>query len=232
MTIDILKEYHLLTDEQLAQFEAYYELLTYYNKQFNLTAIRQKEEIFIKHFVDAILYSNLASTKEGDKVLDLGSGAGLPGIPFSILYPNKEVVLVDALNKRVNFLRTVIDALKLPNTVAIHDRGEALGKDPLYRETFDIVLARSVAYLPVLSEYLLPFVNVGQYAIITKEAPYEEEVAESKKAIALLGGKIEQIKAYTLPIYGNQRAVIFIKKIKKTPAQYPRRSGTPTKKPL
>ena len=232
MTIDILKEYATLSEKQLNQFSQYYDLLTFYNKQFNLTAIRNKDEILIKHFVDSIIYSEMAIEKEGNKILDLGTGAGLPGIPFSILYPEKEVLLVDSLNKKVNFLNTVIDELHLENTTALHARGEDLGRDENYREYFHIVLARSVAYLPTLSEYLLPLVAVGSHSIVTKESPYEEEVEKSKKAIKLLGGKIESIKEYTLSIYNNQRAIIYIKKEHQTPEKYPRKAGTPKKNPL
>ena len=232
MTIDILKEYATLSEKQLNQFSQYYDLLTFYNKQFNLTAIREHDEILIKHFVDAIIYTEMAAIKEGNRILDLGTGAGLPGIPFSILYPDKEVLLVDSLNKKVNFLNTVIEALNLENTTALHARGEELGNNEDFREKFQIVLARSVAFLPTLSEYLLPLVKVGSYCIVTKEAPYEEEVEKSKKAIKLLGGNIDTIKEYTLPIYNNQRAIIYIKKELHTPEKYPRKAGTPKKNPL
>ncbi|AMP21256.1 hypothetical protein AZF37_08965 [endosymbiont 'TC1' of Trimyema compressum] len=232
MTIDTLKEYADLSEKQLYQFSQYYSLLTFYNKQFNLTAIRNQDETLIKHFVDSIIYSEMAMLKKGNRILDLGTGAGLPGIPFSILYPEKKILLVDSLNKKVNFLNTVIEKLNLKNTTVLHARGEALGRDENYRESFQIILARSVAYLPTLSEYLLPLVKVGSYCIVTKEAPYEEEVEKSKKAIKLLGGKIDIIRNYTLPVYNNERAIIYIKKEQKTPNIYPRKAGTPKKKPL
>ena len=231
MTINILKEYTELSKKQLDQFSQYYNLLTFYNKQFNLTAIRNKNEILIKHFVDSIIYSKMAMLKKGNKILDLGTGAGFPGIPFSILYPEKKIFLIDSLKKKINFLNTVIEKLNLKNTITLHARGEDLGRDKNYREIFQIVLARSVAYLSTLSEYLLPLVKVGNYCIVTKEAPYGEEVEKGKKAIKLLGGKINTIKDYTLPIYNNKRAIIYIKKEQKTPNVYPRKANN-LKKPL
>lgn len=232
MIIDNLKEYADLGKKQLNQFSQYYSLLVFYNKQFNLTAIRNQDEILVKHFIDSIIYSKMATLKKGDKILDLGTGAGFPGIPFSILYPEKKVFLVDSLTKKVNFLNTVIEKLNLKNTTVLHARGECLGRDKNYRESFQIVLARSVAYLSILSEYLLPLVEVGKYCIVTKKVPYEEEIEKSKKAIKLLGGKIDAIKIYMLPICNNERAIIYIRKLQETPSIYPRRAGMQKKKPL
>ena len=222
-----------LTEEQLQQFSLFYELLITTNEKMNLTAIRDEQGILIKHFVDSIIYSREAVAKaQPQKILDLGTGAGFPGIPLSILYPSYQVDLVDALNKRVEFLKEVVTTLNLPHTNCYHGRGEDLGKDPSFREMYDLALARAVSYLPTLSEYLLPFVKIGGYAIVTKELPYEEEIKKSEEALQKLGGAIEDITLYTLPQVDNKRCIITIKKIKETPLTYPRRAGIPLKRPL
>ena len=199
----------------------------------NLTAIRDEKGIIIKHFVDSLIYSRLAvETTKPHKVLDLGTGAGFPGIPLSILYPELLVDLLDSLNKRILFLEEVVERLSLNNTHCYHGRGEDFGKEPSFRESYDLVLARAVSYLPTLSEYLLPFVKVGGYAVVTKEFPYEEEVEKSKEAIHILGGTITDIHAYTLAETANKRGIIYIKKVEETPEKYPRKAGIPLKRPL
>ena len=217
-----------ISKEQAEQFYKYMELLLEWNEKMNLTAITDPEEVILKHFIDSLTI--IPYLKEMDTVLDIGTGAGFPGIPLKILEENKKFTLLDSLNKRIIFLKTVINELKLKNIQAIHGRAEEfISKE---REAYDIVTSRAVAKLNVLLEYMLPFVKIDGKCICMKSFDIEEELKEAKKAIEILGGEIEKIDEITLPNTDIKRKIIIIKKIKNTPNKYPRKAGTPAKEPI
>lgn len=218
--------------EQLQAFTAYYELLVDWNTRINLTAITEPEQVAVKHMIDSVSCHDPAVFFAGARVIDVGTGAGFPGLPLKIFQPDLQLTLLDSLNKRVKFLQTVADALLLPDIAVIHARAEEGARSKAYREMFDVAVSRAVARLPVLCEYCLPFVKVGGYFVALKGMQYGAEAEEAKKAVFLLGGKIEQIRPIKLPGLEDTRAVIYIKKVKKTPAVYPRKAGTPEKNPL
>lgn len=230
----LIKYYDKITPEQLDKLEAYYILLSEHSKQYNITAIKEEDEIVIKHYYDSLLFYDVLEIGEGYefKVLDMGTGAGFPGLVAAIMNEACHFTLVDSVGKKINFIKIVVDKLGLKNVTAIHGRSEALGQSPDYRESFDIGVARSVAYLPALSEYLLPLIKVKGRMIVTKEYPYEEELNNSSKALKILGGKLVKDQSYELPVYGNKRVFLTFNKVKKTPAEYPRREGIPTRKPI
>ena len=218
------------TDKQLEQFRTYYEMLVEKNKVMNLTGITEWDEVLEKHFLDSIALIRAIDLNQNLSVMDMGTGAGFPGIPLKIAFPNLKVTLADSLNKRVLFLQEVIDALGLENIEAIHGRAEDLARDKCYREQYDLSVSRAVANLSTLSEYCLPFVKIGGQFISYKSGEIEEEVAESKSAVFLLGGKIKDTVKFELGESG--RSFIIIDKVKGTPKTYPRKAGTPSKKPL
>jgi 16S rRNA (guanine527-N7)-methyltransferase len=230
----LIKYYQNITPEQLEMLEEYYILLKDHSSQYNLTAIKEEDEIVIKHFYDSLIFNEaLEIVNEADlNILDMGTGAGFPGLVAAIMNESCHFTLVDSVGKKVNFIKIVVEQLKLKNVKAIHARSEALGQDPTYRETFDVGIARSVAYLPALSEYLLPLIRLGGRMIVTKEAPYVEELTDSNKALKILGGKLVKENIYELPVYGNKRVFLTFIKDKKTPLEYPRREGIPTRKPI
>lgn len=217
-------------DKQLEQFKNYYDLLVEWNNKFNLTSITTEEEVAIKHFIDSVLPSKYFPL--GHKIIDVGSGAGFPGIPLKILYPQIELVLLDSLQKRVNFLNHVISVLGLENVNVIHGRAEDFGNNKLYREDFSYSCSRAVAKLSILSEYCLPFIKIGGLFLAYKGPGANSELETGNKAIELLGGKVNEIKSFNLPITGEERNIVVIEKIKNTPKIYPRKAGTPEKKPL
>lgn len=219
-----------INDEEINEFSIYMDLLLEWNEKINLTAITEKNEIILKHFIDSLtIYKYI---KENDKIADVGTGAGFPGIPLAIMKNKNEVNLVDSLNKRINFLNEVIQKIELENVIAIHSRAEDLGKDKKYREKFDIVTSRAVANLTVLVEYLLPLVDVGGYCICMKGPNIEEELNQSKFAIRTLGGKIEKVEKIILPDSDFERNIVIIKKEQYTDKRYPRKAGMPLKNPL
>lgn len=219
-----------LTEKQLEQFRIYYDMLVEKNKVMNLTGITEWEEVLEKHFLDSISLIRAVDLKQTLTVMDMGTGAGFPGIPLKIAFPNLNVTLADSLNKRVLFLQKVIDALKLEDIEAIHGRAEDLARDIKYREKYDLSVSRAVANLSTLSEYCLPFVKIGGQFISYKSGEIEEEVSTSKSAVFLLGGKIKDIVKFELGESG--RSFIIIDKVNGTPKTYPRKAGTPSKKPL
>ena len=221
-----------LCPEQMQAFTLYYELLVDWNTRINLTAITEPEQVAVKHMIDSVSCHDPAVFFAGARVIDVGTGAGFPGLPLKIFQPDLRLTLLDSLNKRVKFLQTVADALVLQDIAVIHARAEEGARNKAYREMFDVAVSRAVARLPVLCEYCLPFVKVGGYFVALKGMQYEAEAEEAKKAIFLLGGKVEAIRPVKLPGLDDIRAVIYIKKIKKTPAVYPRKAGTPEKNPL
>ncbi len=227
-----LKKWNItLTDIQLIQFTQYYELLLEWNSFMNLTAITELQEVIDKHFVDSLTIANYITLKK-QTILDLGTGAGFPGIPIKILYPNVEIVLLDSLNKRIKFLNTVIEKLQLQNIRAVHGRAEDLSHQIAYREQFDICTSRAVANLSTLSEYCIPFVKEGGYFISYKTEAAKEEINEAKRAVYVLGGKIEKIEELKLPNTDMGRTLVIIKKIEKTKDKYPRKAGIPSKEPI
>lgn len=226
-----------ISDEQLGMFNTYYEMLIETNKVMNLTAITEKDEVIVKHFVDSIVLIPFLKEKYGDNLsdlslIDIGTGAGFPGIPIKIMLPDIKVTLLDSLNKRIKFLDSVIDTLSLKNIKTIHGRAEDYASDKVYRETFDLCVSRAVANLSTLSEYCLPFVSVNGMFISYKAGNLEEEINSSKKAIKVLGGKISKVEEFILPSTDNERVFVFINKIEKTPKTYPRKAGVPSKNPI
>ena len=223
----------LLTDVQLAQFEQYYDRLIEKNKVMNLTAITEREDVILKHFIDSLALARYVKLWEKEyKIIDVGTGAGFPGIPLKIEFPNLQVTLFDSLNKRIKFLQEMIDTLKLKEITAVHGRAEEGARDKNMREKYDFAVSRAVANMAVLSEYCIPFVKVGGYFIPYKTGTVEEEITQGKKAIQILGGKIEKIEKLMLPDSDISRSFVFIKKEKQTPKAYPRKAGTASKQPL
>ena len=218
------------TDEQLAQFTRYYELLVETNKVMNLTAITEPEEVAVKHMVDSLLAFEAAMA--GKTLVDVGTGAGFPGVPLKIYCPSLKVTLVDSLGKRLRFLEQVISELGLKGIRCEHLRAEDAGRNKKHREQYDYVTARAVARLSVLSEYCLPLAKKGGQFIALKGSRYAEEINEGEAAVKILGGKIISAEPVKLPGLDDGRAIIKIAKIKATPAQYPRKAGTPEKQPL
>lgn len=223
-----------VTTNQLAQFTAYYEMLIETNKQLNLTAITDPHEVAVKHFVDSLtaLDDDVHIFKQGAKLLDLGTGAGFPGIPFAIMRPDLEIVLFDSLQKRLNFLSAVISELNLSKVTTLHGRAEDMSHDDRHREAYDLVTSRAVARLPVLLEWALPYVKQNGYMVALKGAAYEDEINEAAKALTILKGNIEQVKPVQLPTLTDKRAIIYIKKTGVTPKLYPRKPKDIKTKPL
>lgn len=218
-----------LTSEEIIKFYNFMKLLLEWNNKMNLTAITEENDIILKHFIDSISINKYLKGK--DKIMDIGTGAGFPGIPLKILNTNKQFILVDSLNKRINFLEEVKNKLELNNLTLIHSRVEDLAKDTVYRENAEVVVSRAVANLRVLVEYMLPFVKKEGICICMKGPNIEEEIEDAKNAIEILGGKIFSIEKLNLP-ENIERNIIIIEKVKNTPSKYPRKAGTPAKQPL
>lgn len=226
-----LNEFNIeISDNQLEKFDKYMQLLLEWNEKINLTAIIEPDEVKIKHFLDSLTV--LEYINDEDKVIDIGTGAGFPGIPLKIMKPDAKITLLDSLNKRINFLNLVIEELGLKNIEAIHGRAEEFARNKLYREKYDVAVSRAVANLSTLTEYMLPFVKVGGRCICMKGANLKEELDKAKNAIQELGGKIEIIDNFYLSNNDNERNILIIKKIKETKSKYPRKAGIPSKEPL
>ncbi|AET71000.1 16S rRNA (guanine(527)-N(7))-methyltransferase GidB [Desulfosporosinus orientis DSM 765] len=218
-----------LTDLQINQFCKYGDLLLEWNQKLNLTRIIEPEDVILKHFIDSMV---LSKYMYGVDFADLGTGAGFPGVPLKILRPELKVVLVDSLKKRLDFLDVVIETLSLTEIHTVHTRAEDFGRDSKYRGRFETVSSRAVARLPILLEYALPVLKINGLFLAAKGIQAENEMADSEKAIKILGGKCEGREHYNLGEGAEHRAIILIRKIKQTPAQYPRKAGIPSKKPI
>lgn len=233
--LEDLKEFHIeISEKQQNQFMLYYELLVEWNSFMNLTAITEFDEVMKKHFVDSISLIN-ALPDLGEKeytLIDVGTGAGFPGIPLKIIFPKLKVVLLDSLNKRVSFLNEVIDKLELTDIEALHGRAEDFAKRKEYRENFDLCVSRAVANLATLSEYCIPFVKVNGCFISYKSEKITEEFENAKEAIKVLGGKYEKQVEFYLPSSDIYRSLFVIKKVKNTPSKFPRKAGLPSKEPI
>jgi len=220
-----------LDDCQIEQFMDYYEILIEWNNMMNLTSITEFTEVIHKHFIDSLAIVK-AIYPNRENIIDVGTGAGFPGIPIKIAFPNTRVVLMDSLKKRIKFLEEVIRKLGLENIRVIHGRAEDLGRNEIYRESFDLCTSRAVAKLSVLSEYCIPFLKIGGKFVAYKSGNINDELNEAKSAIKILGGVISDQKEFMLPLTDIGRSLVIIEKIKETPKKYPRSAGKPSKEPL
>ncbi len=221
-----------IQDSQARQFYQYYELLVEWNRFMNLTGITEFEEVVQKHFVDSLSIVLVKDMEEVNDLIDVGTGAGFPGLPLKIVFPYIKVTLLDSLNKRIQFLDEVIRKTGLQEIETIHGRAEDIAKPGLKREVYDLCVSRAVANLATLSEYCLPYVKIGGEFIPYKSGEIEQEMADAKAAVFLLGGKIEECKTFTLPGSDIGRSLVRIKKVNGCPEKYPRKSGLPSKSPL
>jgi 16S rRNA (guanine527-N7)-methyltransferase len=221
-----------LTDKQLEQFANYYDLLIEMNRVMNLTSITDYDEVYVKHFYDSLVLGKYFQMEKVKSIIDVGTGAGFPGIPLKIAYPHLRLVLLDSLKKRVNFLEDVVKKLELQDVRCVHGRAEEWGRKKGYRESFDLVTARAVAKLSVLAEYCLPFARVGGWMIAMKGADVAQEVSEAELALRKLGKESVQPISFSLPEGMGERHLLIIKKGKSTPSTYPRRPGIPAKQPI
>ena len=230
---DSLKEFHItLTNEQFHQFQNYYELMIEWNSFMNLTAITEMDEVIMKHFVDSVSLIQAVPdlAKKGYSLIDIGTGAGFPGIPLKIVFPDLKITLLDSLNKRIKFLNQVILDLSLNNISALHGRAEDLAQQKEYREHYDFCVSRAVANLATLSEYCLPFVKIGGRFVSYKSGECDEEVQDAKSSVFLLGGKVKDVTKFELG--DAKRSFIAIEKVAGTSKKYPRKAGVPSKTPL
>src|SRR5690625_5128548 len=228
----LLKGNIKLTDRQLEQFARYYEMLVEWNEKVNLTAITDKNEVYLKHFYDSVtpaLYDDFTNV---NTICDVGAGAGFPSLPLKICYPHLKVTIIDSLQKRIHFLEQLVDQLQLTNVYLVHSRAEDAGQQRKYREQFDVVTARAVARMSVLSEYCLPFSKKGGHFIALKGSSVAEELSDAKNAIKTLGGEVSKVESFHLPKEKSERSIVWIEKVKNTPKKYPRQAGIPNRKPI
>lgn len=221
-----------LSEVQKEQFDRYYELLIEWNKVMNLTGITEYDEVILKHFIDSLTIVKIKDMNTVTSLIDVGTGAGFPGIPIKIAFPHIRIVLLDSLNKRLKFLNTVIEELNLTSIETLHGRAEDHARKAEYREQFDLCVSRAVANLSTLSEYCIPFVKKDGDFISYKSGASDEEIKQSEKAVKILGGKIEKTEKFMLAGTDMGRALVQIRKIKNTPNRYPRKAGVPSKEPL
>ncbi len=221
-----------LSAVQAQQFEQYYTILLDWNQRMNLTAIEDAEDVVYKHFLDSVLTLQVTGPLAGKQLIDVGTGAGFPGVPLKIMTPTLGLCLFDSLQKRIHFLEHLCGQLALKDVRTLHGRAEEFGQNAAYRETFDLATARAVAKLPVLAELCLPFVRVGGQFVALKGPELEQELAESQRALETLGGRLGEIKNIQLAHGQYERNLVVVEKIRPTPKKYPRRAGTPQKAPL
>lgn len=222
-----------INSKKMDQYHKYFVLLEEWNEKINLTAITEEEEVYLKHFYDSLTLAKHVEIADKKLTLcDVGSGAGFPSIPLKILFPEIEITIVDSLKKRINFLELLVKELGLENVHLYHARAEDFGQDKKFRSSFDLVTARAVARLSVLSEFCLPITKEQGIFAAMKGSQGEEELADAKKAIQTLGGKLNRVERFELPHDAGERTIVLIDKVKKTPNKYPRQAGTPNKKPL
>lgn len=221
-----------LTEKQLEKFHIYYEELIKWNEKMNLTAIVEKNEVYLKHFYDSIALSFYVDVNDVQTFCDVGAGAGFPSIPLKIIYPHLNVTIVDSLKKRITFLEALVSKLKLEGIQLVHARAEDFGQQQKYRENFDLVTARAVARMAVLTEYCLPLSKVGGIFAALKGANIDEELQEGERAIKVLGGRLKEHHKYFLPIEQSERSIVTIEKIHRTKKKYPRKAGLPAKNPI
>ena len=232
LNLDLGKLNIFLEEEQINQFYKYMNILIEWNKNINLTAITDPKEVILKHFIDSIYVLKNIEISSNSSVIDIGTGAGFPGIPLKIVRKDLNVTLLDSLNKRIMFLDNVINNLGLKDISTIHGRAEEIGKNKKYREMFDYAISRAVANLTVLSEYMIPFVKLGGKSICMKGGNIKEELENSQKALGILGGNLIHVEEFNLLDTDIKRSLIIIEKCKITPIKYPRKPGTPVKEPL
>lgn len=231
--IEALREKGIvLTDVQIAQFRTYFETLVEWNEKMNLTAITDESSVYLKHFYDSISAAFYIDFTRPLTMCDVGAGAGFPSIPIKICYPHLNVTIVDSLNKRITFLQHLADELQLEHVQFVHDRAEQFGQNKQYREQFDLVTARAVARLSVLSELCLPLVKKGGQFVAMKGAAGDEELEDAQGALRILGGKLVEQFEFSLPEEESERSIYVFQKAKATPKKYPRKPGTPNKTPL
>lgn len=221
-----------LSINQLNQYEKYFELLVEWNEKINLTAITEKNEVYEKHFYDSISAAFFFDFTKVTSLIDIGAGAGFPSLPLKIIFPHLEVTIVDSLNKRIQFLQHLVKEIQLEKVNCLHGRAEELGVHPDHRDRYDVVTARAVARLNILTEFCMPFASVGGSFVVLKGSDASNELDEAKKAIKVLGGKTRKMESFHLPSDQAARSIIIIDKLTPTPKQYPRKAGTPAKKPI
>ncbi|WP_294891399.1 16S rRNA (guanine(527)-N(7))-methyltransferase RsmG [uncultured Lactobacillus sp.] len=231
---ELSKRNFKLNENQINQFNQYFTSLIETNKKVNLTRITEKDEVYLKHFWDSItpLFTFGSVLKAADTLCDVGAGAGFPSIPLKIMLPELKVTIVDSLGKRLNFLQGLITQLNLKNVTLVHGRAEDVGQNKQYREQFDVVTARAVANMAVLSEYCLPLIKESGNFIALKGPKAEDELKSAQKALKVLGGKVIAVKELQLPRSTEERTLILIEKVQATPKKYPRQAGTPHRKPI
>ncbi|MBD7984195.1 16S rRNA (guanine(527)-N(7))-methyltransferase RsmG [Sporosarcina sp. Sa2YVA2] len=231
--LEALKEHGIeLSTQQLQQFDKYFHMLVEWNEKMNLTAITDKPSVYLKHFYDSISAAFYVDMTGKKSICDVGAGAGFPSIPLKICFPDLSVTIVDSLNKRISFLNELASELQLNSVNFVHSRAEDFGQHPKYREQFDIVTARAVARLSVLSELCIPLAKEGGIFVSMKGAAAEEEYKDAKKAITVLGAELVEEFSFSLPMEESERIIFLFNKIKKTPKKYPRKPGIPNKTPI
>ncbi|MGJ3240754.1 MAG: 16S rRNA (guanine(527)-N(7))-methyltransferase RsmG [Anaerolineae bacterium] len=221
-----------LTEQQAQQFKRYHHLMDEWGKQMNLTTITDPDEVIIRHFLDSLSLVDVIGFDDGDRLIDVGTGAGFPGLALAIAFPNIEVTLLDSVQKKLKFLQAVIDDLQLSNVSTLHMRAEDAGNHPDHRERYHIVTARAVALLPVLLEYTIPLAKVGGFVVAMKGESAEREIEEAKRALFVLKGDVKPVYGYQLPLSERTHYLVTVEKTEKTPRNYPRQAGIPKKKPI
>ncbi|MNS16968.1 Ribosomal RNA small subunit methyltransferase G [compost metagenome] len=221
-----------LNDEQLEQFDIYFRELVSWNEKMNLTGITERDQVYLKHFYDSLTLAFYKGMDAVDSIIDVGSGAGFPGIPLKIAFPHLKLTIVDSLNKRISFLQHVVNAIELKNVKLIHGRAEDIARLPEHRDSYDLATARAVARLAVLNEFCLPFVKPGGVFAAMKGNDPEEEIKEAAYSMKELKGSFVESHNFNLPVENSERHIVLIKKTAPTPKKYPRKAGTPLKTPL